>query len=138
MNILNQIKFLASKQGVSLAEVERKTNLSSGSITKWNKNMPSVDKLERVARYFDVSLDYLVGSTRYANALRDFDGIEIESESISPDFTEKEEQDSETIKVESENRTKILARNFRELDDSDKELLESIVNKMLNIKKKEE
>lgn len=63
MTILNRIKELTSKKGISLAELERQTNLSSGSITKWNKSSPSIDKVNALADYFDVSVDYLLGRT---------------------------------------------------------------------------
>lgn len=61
MTVLQRIKELSNSKNVSLAEVERKTKLSSGSITKWDKSSPSVDKIERVAKYFNVSVDYLLG-----------------------------------------------------------------------------
>lgn len=64
MTVLQRIKDLASEKGVSLAEIERSTGLSSGSITKWDKSSPSSDKLLKIAVYFNVSMDYLVGNER--------------------------------------------------------------------------
>ncbi|MDH6364656.1 transcriptional regulator with XRE-family HTH domain [Enterococcus sp. PF1-24] len=61
MSVLTRIKDLAHERNISLAELERRTGLSSGSITKWGKSSPSVDKLEKIANFFDVSLDYLYG-----------------------------------------------------------------------------
>ena len=61
MDIVIKIKELAVKKNVSLAEIERSTGLSSGSITKWNKSSPSIDKIEKVANYFGVTVDYLIG-----------------------------------------------------------------------------
>lgn len=63
MNVLNQIKELANLKQVSLAEIERQTGLSVGSISKWGKSSPSIDKLQKVADYFDVSIDSLVGKS---------------------------------------------------------------------------
>lgn len=63
MNIIDRIKELANAKNVSLAEVERRAGLSSGSITKWGKSSPSADKLEKVAELFEVSTDYLIGRT---------------------------------------------------------------------------
>ncbi|MBC9704001.1 MAG: helix-turn-helix transcriptional regulator [Enterococcus sp.] len=61
MDVLNRIKELAKERNLSLAELERRTGLSSGSITKWNKSAPSVDKLAKIADYFGVTTDYLLG-----------------------------------------------------------------------------
>ena len=42
--------------------VVKELNIASGSITKWkNGSMPKLDALLKIANYFDVSLDYLVG-----------------------------------------------------------------------------
>lgn len=61
MSLLYRIKDLASQRKVSLAEVEREAGLSSGSITKWDKSSPKAETLQKVADYFHVSTDYLLG-----------------------------------------------------------------------------
>lgn len=63
MNVIDRIKELANERKISLAEVERRTGLSSGSITKWGKSSPSTDKLNKIADFFNVSIDYLAGRT---------------------------------------------------------------------------
>lgn len=63
MTILDKIRELANLRQVSLAEIERKAGLSSGSITKWDKSSPSAEKLEKVAEYLGVSMDYLLNRT---------------------------------------------------------------------------
>lgn len=55
------IKKLCHDNGVTVAQLERETGLSNGSIRNWDKSTPSVDKALAVARYFGVSLDYLLG-----------------------------------------------------------------------------
>lgn len=62
MNILDRIKVLADSRSISLAELERRTGLSSGSITKWNKSSPSIDKVKLIADFFNVTTDKLIGS----------------------------------------------------------------------------
>lgn len=62
MNILYlKIKELASKKGVSLAQIERDLNFSNGIISSWKSGKASQDKLSAIADYFDVSTDYLLG-----------------------------------------------------------------------------
>jgi len=59
--LLERIDELVKEHAMTRAELERKLDLSQGSIRNWNKSMPSVDKIQKVADYFDVSLDYLLG-----------------------------------------------------------------------------
>lgn len=61
MNLRDRIKELANQKKVSVAELERILGFGNGSISKWNKQSPSTEKLKQVADYFQVSLDYLVG-----------------------------------------------------------------------------
>jgi len=57
------IKDLAEQHKLSVSELERKLNLSNGSISKWAKSKPNSKYLEKVADYFNVSTDYLLGRT---------------------------------------------------------------------------
>ncbi|WP_308184677.1 helix-turn-helix domain-containing protein [Limosilactobacillus fastidiosus] len=57
------MKALAPKYGITIAELERKTEISNGQISKWNVRSPKTENLEKVANYFHVSLDYLTGNT---------------------------------------------------------------------------
>lgn len=61
MNTFQRIQHLADKRGMSIAELERKLNLSNGSIARWKKSAPSSRGLTIIADYFDVSVDYLLG-----------------------------------------------------------------------------
>lgn len=63
MGLRDVIKNLAVKKKISVAELERTLGFGNGSISKWNKQSPSVDKLNKVADYFDVSVDSLLGRT---------------------------------------------------------------------------
>lgn len=61
--LVKKIKELITEKGTTLAQLERILNFSNGSIARWNKSSPSIDKVDKVAKYFDVSLDYLLGKT---------------------------------------------------------------------------
>ena len=60
MTIYQRIKELARLKGVSIRELEKQLGFSNGAINKWDVKAPS-DKLEKVANYFNVSTDYLLG-----------------------------------------------------------------------------
>lgn len=61
MNFLERVKQLCQNHQISLAELERQIGLSSGSVTKWKKSSPSIENVEKIADYFHVSIDYLLG-----------------------------------------------------------------------------
>lgn len=58
--ILKNVKVLCDKSGISVRRLEHEVGLSNGSISKWDKSSPSVDKAMLVAKYFGVTLDHLV------------------------------------------------------------------------------
>ncbi|PCF86002.1 helix-turn-helix domain-containing protein [Staphylococcus intermedius] len=68
MNTFQRIQKLANNKGMSIAELERKLNLSNGSISRWKKAAPSSKGLTAIADYFDVSVDYLLGRDKDAYA----------------------------------------------------------------------
>lgn len=61
--IYSRIRELASQHKISLAELERSLQFSNGIISTWKSSNPSIDKISKVANYFDVSTDYLLGNT---------------------------------------------------------------------------
>ena len=64
MNIIySRIKQLANEKHVSLAQVERDLDFSNGVISTWRKSNATQDKILKVANYFNVSTDYLLGRT---------------------------------------------------------------------------
>lgn len=63
MDLFNNIEVLRKKRGISVLRLEQDTGLSNGSIKKWKKTYPSADRLQKVADYFGVSTDYLLGRT---------------------------------------------------------------------------
>lgn len=61
MNLYSRIKGLADSKKVSIAELERKTGISNGQIRHWTDRSPKAENLQKVADYFSVSTDYLLG-----------------------------------------------------------------------------
>lgn len=69
MTIVDRIKELCSTKSTNMASLERELNLSKGSISKWVKSSPNSDGLQKVADYFHVSVDYLLGREEHKLAL---------------------------------------------------------------------
>lgn len=60
MSLKSRIKNLANEHEISLTVLESKLGFGNGTITKWDKTTPNADKLNKVAQYFGVSMDYLL------------------------------------------------------------------------------
>lgn len=60
--LYERIRDLAQQHKISLAELERSLQFSNGIISTWKFSNPSIDKVKKVANYFNVSIDYLLGN----------------------------------------------------------------------------
>ena len=58
--IYKNIKEAAEKQKLSINSLEDKISVSHGSICKWDRNRPSVDKVKAVADILGVSIEELL------------------------------------------------------------------------------
>lgn len=91
MGLVEKIKMLCNERKVTFAEVERKTGISNGQIRRWDNSSPKIENIQKVADYFDVSTDYLLGRTdqkRYYDLTeKDERDIQTELENILNDFS---------------------------------------------------
>lgn len=67
--MLQRIKDLCESHNISLAQLERDTNIGSRSTFNWKKHSPSIDKVIAIADYFGVSLDYLTGREQASSVI---------------------------------------------------------------------
>ncbi len=58
-----RIKELAKKQGLSLNALEEKLGYSRNTLYSLKKQKASTERMQEIADYFNVSLDYLLGRT---------------------------------------------------------------------------
>lgn len=61
MDIYERVQHLAKNQGLSVRELGNKLNIGPTTLYKWKKQTPKSDILIKVADYFGVSTDYLLG-----------------------------------------------------------------------------
>lgn len=61
MTPFDRLKELADKQGLSINDVEAKIGLGKNTLYSWKRKVPSGTNLTKVADFFDVSTDYLLG-----------------------------------------------------------------------------
>ncbi len=60
MEMFNKIKELCKEHNISIFELENQIGISRGVLYTWKKSAPSIEKVYKVAKYFNVSIDYLV------------------------------------------------------------------------------
>lgn len=70
MTTVERILDLIQSNNITAAKLTQEANLTNGLITQWKKGLqkPSTDALVKIADYFGVSLDYLLGRTEEKNA----------------------------------------------------------------------
>lgn len=61
VDLYEKIKELAAQKNISIRQLEEKTGIANGTIRRWNKTNPSTAAIAKVAKFFNVSVDYLLG-----------------------------------------------------------------------------
>ncbi|SKA08890.1 Helix-turn-helix domain-containing protein [Pilibacter termitis] len=59
--LFERLQELAKKNNVSLQKISEDIGFGINSLYSWKKKNPTSEKLEKVADYFNVSVDYLLG-----------------------------------------------------------------------------
>lgn len=107
-----KIKSLAKKQGISLNTLEDRVGLGKNYIYSLkNKKTPSAEHISKIADYFNVSTDYLLGRT--------------DNPAIAGDSKEYKWQ-GKTLNVE-EMASNVMMFGGRELTDEKKKIIQSII-----------
>ena len=65
MSIYDKIKQLCKEKSVTVTGTEKELGFSRGSLCKIDKNKPSSEKLQKLADYFCVQLEYLTGASEF-------------------------------------------------------------------------
>lgn len=66
-----RLKLLAKEKKKSFNEIESELGYSKNSMYHYKKVKPSSDKLSKLAEYFGVSSDYLLGNTEVKNSKKE-------------------------------------------------------------------
>lgn len=61
MTLYERIKSICDERKISIYRIEKECGLGNGSIMKWENSSPKIDNIIKLANYFDVSIDYLLG-----------------------------------------------------------------------------
>ena len=72
-SLYERIKELCHRRGITITKLEADLDFGHSSIKKWKStSSPSIDKVIKVATYFDVSVDYLLGQTNIESSITSF------------------------------------------------------------------
>lgn len=58
--MVDRISMLCNERNISIGKLENILGFGNGTIWKWRKSSPSVEKLKAVADYFGVSIEYFL------------------------------------------------------------------------------
>ena len=60
MTIYERIESLRKSKGLPQGKLEKQLGFSNGSISKWKNSTPKVERLQKLADFFGVSVEYLM------------------------------------------------------------------------------
>lgn len=113
--LFNRIKETAKRQkNMNVKEVGTALKLGENAIYSWKKSNPSIDKVEKVSDFLNVSTDYLLGRT-------DTPSVKTKSE-------------SQKLTVE-EALASVMSSDGKTLTENDREILTGIIEAYLEKKK---
>lgn len=93
---------LCKKKGVSCKRAAEDIGLSNSITTKWKKTgaTPSGDTLNKIAAYFNVTIDYLLGNETadQKSGAKSIDVLDDVDLAFYGDYRELDEDDKETVR----------------------------------------
>lgn len=60
MTLYERIESLRKSKGISQGDLEKELGFSNGSISKWKNGTPKPERLQKLAEYFGVTMEYLM------------------------------------------------------------------------------
>lgn len=67
--IFNRVEALLKVNNMKKTDLESKLDFNAGTIDKLKRHVPNVEKIIKIADFFNVSVDYLCGKTPIPNGL---------------------------------------------------------------------
>ncbi|MDU3800090.1 MAG: helix-turn-helix transcriptional regulator [Streptococcus sp.] len=95
-----RVRELAKKQGLSINQLEDKLNFGKNSLYGLKKSNPNSKIIEKIADYFNVSTDYLLGRTDNPRIAKDKDNsmtIDLKKDAEETFFFDGHELNDEDI-----------------------------------------
>lgn len=88
MTTFERIKELAKKQGKSLNKVEEELGYGKNVLYRLKNSNPSAERLQEIADYFDVTVDYLLGREEKPNLAEKYGIFAFDGEPVTDEEVE--------------------------------------------------
>lgn len=72
MKLYESIKKVAKSKGCSITKMEKDLDLGKSVTSKFDEHTPSIEKIVKIADYFDVSVDTLIGRPERAQSMDEY------------------------------------------------------------------
>lgn len=97
----DKFKQLCDSRGISCNKAALEIGLSNATPTKWKKTgaTPVGETLDRIAAYFDVTTDYLLGKEKTPTVSGERDILDEVDVAFYGDYKELSEDDKETLRA---------------------------------------
>lgn len=102
MTTFEIIKVLAKKRDISIKNLSQQLGFGESTIYKWKNQTPNLDHLKKVADYFDVSVDYLLGRSDNTSSFENNESTDLDElldSAMSFDGNPISEHDKEIIRA---------------------------------------
>ncbi|MGO1366199.1 MAG: helix-turn-helix domain-containing protein [Lactococcus lactis] len=106
MDLYEKIKELAAQKNVSIRQIEEKLSFSNATIRRWKTQTPGVDKIQKVADYFGVTVDSLLGREK-------------DEESQTPEFSTLQRRARNLSQADQRRLLKIMDLTFTDIDNGE-------------------
>ena len=117
MTVYERIENLRKSRSLSQGKLEKELGFSNGSISKWKNSTPTYERSQKIADYFDVSVNYLMTG-------------EVEPEKKENVLTHRDERDIE--KILNQTKEQLLSQEGLMFDGkpASQEAIDSILSAM--------
>lgn len=61
MTLYDKVQFLCKESKTNIAQLEKTLGFGNGTMQRWNKVIPRIDKVQAVAKHFNIGVDELIG-----------------------------------------------------------------------------
>ncbi|MBU5676809.1 helix-turn-helix domain-containing protein [Alkaliphilus sp. MSJ-5] len=128
MKFGHTLRKLREEKDISQVELAKKLNITSQSLSQYelNKRIPDIEMINRLADFFDVSVDYLLGRTDIKQPIKDI----IKNQKKYNGSSDEISKEIRNLSPESQEELKKLIELYkiRDMQDRNSELSDELSN----------